>query len=72
MSVNPLRSLTLDNTYLLDRMRSAVDGASIFENQTLRTKINYQFTRALSARVIIGLIRFSSILPRPRCFGPSM
>jgi len=25
----------------------------VLENQTLRTKINYQFTRALSARVIV-------------------
>lgn len=62
VSVNPLRSLTLDNTYLLDRNHSAVDGASVFENQTLRTKINYQFTRALSARVIV---EYDSLLVNP-------
>lgn len=53
VTVQPLRSLTVDNTYLLDRNRSATDDALVLENQTLRTKINYQFTRALSARVIV-------------------
>ena len=62
MSIQPFRSLTLDNTYLLDRNHSAADGASAFENQTLRTKINYQFTRALSARVIV---EYDSLLVNP-------
>jgi hypothetical protein len=52
LTLQPVGSLTIDNTYLLDRNFAAAGGAFVFENQTLRTKINYQFTRALSARVI--------------------
>lgn len=62
VTLNPLRFLTVDNTYLLDRNFSARDGASVFENQTLRTKINYQFTRAFSARVIV---EYDSLLVSP-------
>jgi hypothetical protein len=53
VSINPLRQLTDDNTYLLDRDHSVKDGALVYETQTVRTKLNYQFTRALSARVIV-------------------
>ncbi|WP_158945690.1 carbohydrate binding family 9 domain-containing protein [Granulicella sp. S190] len=62
VSFNPLRNVTIDNTYLLDRNHSAAHGTSVFENQTLRTKINYQFTRALSARVIV---EYDSLLVNP-------
>ncbi|HEY0307141.1 MAG TPA: carbohydrate binding family 9 domain-containing protein [Acidobacteriaceae bacterium] len=53
VTVAPLRQLTIDNTYLLDRDHSVQNGALVYESQTYRTKINYQFTRALSARVIV-------------------
>jgi Domain of unknown function (DUF5916) len=53
ISINPLRQLTDDNTYLLDRDHSAADGQSVYETQTFRTKLNYQFTRAWSARLIV-------------------
>lgn len=62
VSVQPFRSLTIDNTYLLDRDFTAAQGAFAFENQTLRTKINYQFTRAFSARVIV---EYDSTLANP-------
>ena len=62
LTLQPIHPLTIDNTYLLDRDRSAVDGALAFENQTLRTKINYQFTRAFSARVIV---EYDSTLVNP-------
>jgi Domain of unknown function (DUF5916) len=52
-TVQPIHQLTLDNTYLLDRDHSAADGALVYESQTFRSKINYQFTRSLSARVIV-------------------
>jgi hypothetical protein len=52
VSFNPLRQLTDDNTYLLDRDHSVKDGQLVYESQTFRTKLNYQFTRAISARVI--------------------
>ena len=62
VTVQPLRALTVDNTYLLDRNRTARGGELVFENQTLRTKINYQFTRAFSARVIV---EYDSLLANP-------
>jgi hypothetical protein len=61
-TLQPLRRLTADNTYLLDRDHSVADGALVYETQTFRTKINYQFTRALSARVIA---EYDSTLANP-------
>jgi hypothetical protein len=52
ITINPIQRLTSDNTYLLDRDHSARDGELVYETQTFRTKLNYQFTRAWSARVI--------------------
>jgi len=52
-TLQPLRQLTADNTYLLDRDHSVANGAFVYESQVLRTKVNYQFTKALSARVIV-------------------
>jgi len=61
-TLQPIRQLTADQTYLLDRDRSIADGALVYENQVFRTKINYQFTRALSARVIA---EYDSTLANP-------
>jgi hypothetical protein len=52
-TVHPLKQLTMDNTYLLDRDFAVRNNAFVYESQTFRTKVNYQFTRALSARVIV-------------------
>jgi len=54
-TVQPLHQLTIDNTYLLDRNRNAASGSFVYESQTLRSKVNFQFTRSLSARVIAEL-----------------
>ena len=62
ITVQPMRQLTTDNTYLLDRNHTAANGASVFESQTIRTKINYQFTRSLSARVVV---EYDSTLVNP-------
>ena len=62
VSILPFHSLTIDNTYLLDRNHAAATGEDVFENQTLRTKLNYQFTRALSARAIV---EYDSVLVNP-------
>jgi hypothetical protein len=62
VTIQPLAALTIDNTYLLDRDRAAADGSFALENQTMRTKINYQFTRAFSARVIV---EYDSLLANP-------
>jgi hypothetical protein len=61
-TVQPFRQLTVDNTYLLDRDESVKDRALVYESQTFRTKMNYQFTRALSARVIV---EYDSTLVNP-------
>ena len=53
LTLQPIRQITADNIYLLDRDHSVADGAFVYEAQTFRTKVNYQFSRALSARVIV-------------------
>jgi hypothetical protein len=53
ISVSPLKQLTADSSYLLDRDHSAKDGQLVYESQTFRTKVNYQFTREVSTRVIV-------------------
>ena len=62
ITLQPFRQLTTDSTYLLDRDHSVADGALVFESQTFRTKVNYQFTRALSARAIV---EYDSTLANP-------
>lgn len=62
VTLAPIRQLTADNTYLLDRDHSVSDGAFVYESQVFRTKINYQFTRSISARVIA---EYDSILANP-------
>ncbi len=61
-TVQPIRQLTADNTYLLDRDHSVASGALVYESQTFRSKINYQFTRAFSARAIV---EYDSTLANP-------
>jgi hypothetical protein len=62
-TLQPLRQLTADNTYLLDRDHSVANGALVYESQTFRTKVNYQFTRAISARIIA---EYDSTLANPQ------
>jgi hypothetical protein len=62
VTVQPVRQITDDNTYLLDRDFNAHGGQFVYESQTFRTKLNYQFTRAFSARVIV---EYDSTLANP-------
>ena len=62
LTLQPIRRLTAANTYLLDRDHSVANGAFVYENQVFRTKINYQFTRSISARVIT---EYDSTLANP-------
>jgi hypothetical protein len=62
ISIDPIRQVTIDNTYLLDRDHKAHTGEDVYESQTFRTKINYQFTRAFSARAIV---EYDSVLVNP-------
>ena len=53
LTLRPATQLRIDNTYLLERLRDRGSRASIYNNHILRSKWNYQFTRELSARVIL-------------------
>jgi hypothetical protein len=61
-TVQPIRALTADQTYLLDHDRDDHTGVFVYQNEVMRTKINYQFTRSLSARVIV---EYDSTLANP-------
>ncbi len=63
VTVRPLDRLQIDNSYLLFRLRDPSTRASAFNNHIIRSKWNYQFTRALSARVIV---QYNSLLANPQ------
>jgi hypothetical protein len=52
LTVRPTGKLTVDNTYLLTRLRGLNGGPGIFDNHIVRSKWNYQFTREFSLRFI--------------------
>ena len=62
ITVAPIRNLTAENIYLLDRDFSVANNSFVYESQVFRTKINYQFTRSISARVIA---EYDSTLANP-------
>lgn len=51
-TVRPLTGLTIDNSYLFQRLRDNLTGSSIFNNHIIRSKWNYQFNKEFSLRVI--------------------
>ena len=54
--------LRIDNTYLLEHVRERETRLTAVTNHIVRSKWNYQFTRELSARVIL---QYSSVLSNP-------
>lgn len=52
LNVRPARGLSINNTYLLSRLSDTQTGLNIFNSHIIRSKWNYQFTRALSLRFI--------------------
>jgi hypothetical protein len=52
MSLKLTRRLQVDNTYILDRVLNGTVHHAAFNNHIFRSKWNYQFTPALSLRVI--------------------
>jgi hypothetical protein len=54
--------LRIDNTYLLEHVRQDTPHLTAVTNHIVRTKWNYQFTRALSARLIL---QYNSVLSNP-------
>ena len=61
-TVKPIAPLTIDNTYLLTRLRDRATGQSAFNDHIIRSKWNYQFTRALSLRFIM---QYHALLANP-------
>jgi hypothetical protein len=60
MTLHPLRSLQVENTYLLTRLVTGHSGQGIFNDHILRSKWNYQITRELSLRWIT---QYDAVLP---------
>jgi hypothetical protein len=58
MTFRPSSRLLIDETYLFSQLSQP--SLSIFVNHIARTKVNYQFTRALSLR---GILDYNAILP---------
>ena len=54
--------LRIDNTYLLEHVRERAANLTAVTNHIFRSKWNYQFTRELSARVIM---QYDSVLSNP-------
>jgi hypothetical protein len=60
VTIRPASRLLFDETYLYSRLSQPA--ASIFNNHIARSKVNYQFTSALSLR---GIVDYSAVLPNP-------
>ncbi len=61
LTLRPTRRTKFDETYLFDRLTRGP--AAVFNNHLLRSRLNYQFTRALSLRAILD---YNATLPNPR------
>jgi hypothetical protein len=60
LTLRPTARLRLDETWIYSRL--ANPSASIFNNQILRSKMNYQFTREFALRLILD---YNAVLPNP-------
>lgn len=49
----PMDRLRVDTTYLATSLDDRASGARIFDDSILRTRVNYQFTKEMSLRVIL-------------------
>jgi len=58
----PSKPLRVENTYFLERLTDRANGASIFNNHIIRSKVTWQFNRELSLRVIL---QYDTILANP-------
>ena len=61
-TVRPVTRLSIENTYLLTRLRDNLTGLAILNNHIIRSKWNYQFNRAFSLR-LIG--QYTAVLTNP-------
>ena len=60
LTIKPTGHLEIDNTYILDRVLNGHHAS--FNNHIIRSRWNYQFTRALSLRAIV---QYNSLLANP-------
>jgi hypothetical protein len=58
----PITPLRVENTYIYTRLGQRTNNVSVLNNHIARTKINYQWTRELSLRVIL---QYDSVLSNP-------
>jgi hypothetical protein len=61
-TIRPFDKLTVENSYLLFRMRERTSGRSVFTNHILRSKWSYQHNKRLSFRTIF---QYDSTLANP-------
>jgi hypothetical protein len=66
LTFRPSTRLRADNTYLFARLVDRGTHTTIYNNHILRSKWNYQFTRELSARVIL---QYEALLPNASLTG---
>jgi Domain of unknown function (DUF5916) len=62
LSLKPVTRLSIDNTYILDRVVHNDIGHAVFDNHILRSKWNYQWNRELSFRFIA---QYNGLLANP-------
>jgi hypothetical protein len=60
VSLRPTPAFTIDTTYLWTRLSGRARPLAIFSNHLLRTRWNYQVSRRLSARLIVGVERLAA------------
>jgi hypothetical protein len=63
LTYHPIAPLSIQNTYILDRVVHNLIGHASFDNHIFRTKWNYQITRELSLR-FIG--QYNNLLANPQ------
>lgn len=62
LQLRPVRRLHIDNTYLLERLTSRANAASVYNNHIVRSEWGWQFNRELALRVIL---QYSAVLANP-------
>ena len=63
ISLNPSRRLQINNTYILDRVVHAKLGRSVFNNDIVRSEINFQYNSRLGIRLIS---QYNGLLANPQ------
>jgi hypothetical protein len=62
VTLRPKGNVRIDNSYILDRVQEPDSGLNVYNNHIVRSKVNYQFNRELSLRVIA---QYNAVLANP-------